>query len=144
MPRSARSSLLPLWIRVFSWLFLVIGVPGTLTALLGFIFNFTFPIFLFGLRSQGPLRAPVTIVLAAAFALVAYAAFALLWGRKDGRQAGLAAGYVGLGICVAVAGASFSEGRIYIPLEPLFQIPFLWKMHALKGRWENTPNPASD
>ena len=125
---------------MFSWIFLFIGAPGCITTLFGLIFNFTFPVFIFGLRSVGPLRTPVTFVIGATFALLAYASFALLWGRKDGRQAGLAAGYLGLVICALVSFATFASGGFYIPLEPVLQIPFIWKLHKLKGRWEEEPN----
>jgi hypothetical protein len=124
---------------VFSWIFLIIGTLGFVVTVLGVIFNFTFPVFIFGLRSVGPLRTPVTFVIGATFALVAYAAFGLLWGRKDGRQAGLAAGYIGLAICGLVSFATLMSGGLYIPLEPVLQIPFIWKLHRLKGRWEEEP-----
>jgi hypothetical protein len=146
MKRLPRYLLLPVWIRVFAWIFLVMGVPGAIVAVLGLIFNFTFPMFIFGLRSVGPLRSPVTFVIGATFALLAYAAFALLWGREDGRRAGLAAGYIGLVICAVVSFATFASGGFYIPFEPLLQVPFIWKLHKLKGRWEEpnpTPEPAT-
>jgi hypothetical protein len=93
MKRSPRYLLRPVWIRAFAWFFLAVSAPGFVVTVFRLIFNFTFPVFIFGLRSVGPLRTPVTFVICATFALSAYAAFALLWGRKDGRQAGLAAGF---------------------------------------------------
>jgi hypothetical protein len=144
MTRSRRFLLLPAWIRCFSWIFLVIGAFGSVYGVLGLIFNFRGTIFIFGLQYAGPLRAEWPLTLMAIWALLGYTAYLMLWGMKEGRKAGLIAGYLGLVISVLVIVARATAGGHNYPLDPLLQVPFIVVLHRLKGRWEAEPNQSPD
>jgi hypothetical protein len=140
MKRFTRYQRLPAWIRFFSWVFLIIGTSAALLSAAGAVFNFEGRLILFGIQYAGPLRDWLAVTLGVTFAFLAYAAFALLWGRSEGRKVGLAAGYIGLCICGIAVFSALSEDRIYIPIEPFFQTPFIVVLHRLKARWEEEPN----
>jgi len=131
---------LPAWIRFFSWVFLIIGAFAGMLSMSGAIVNFEGKFMLFGIRHAGPLRDWLPVTMGVAFLLLGYAGFALLWGRREGREVGLTAGYVGLGICAVAVLLALQDGRLYIPIEPLFQVPFIVTLHRLKARWEEEPN----
>jgi len=142
MERSNRYLLLPKWIRFFSWIFLFIGCGVTAIELLGFIFNFGGNLMLFGLQYSGPLRNPTAATFGGVFAFLGYTAYLLLWGKKEGRKAGLASGYIGIALCSLATVAAFIRGTLHIPFEPFFQIPFVIALHRLRGRWEEEHNQA--
>jgi hypothetical protein len=144
MIRSRRYLLLPLWIRCFSWIFLVIGGFGTVFGALGLIFDFQSTIFVFGLQYAGPLRGEWPVTLTLIWAFLGYTAYLLLWGKKEGRKAGLAAGYLGLVISVLVIVVRINSGVHNYPFDPLLQIPFIIVLHRLKGRWEDEPDLPPD
>jgi hypothetical protein len=144
MNRCPRYLLLPAWIRFFSGVFLVIGAFTTVILPGVAIANLEGTVNLFGIRYAGPLRDWMTAGMCIVFLLHGYAGFALLWGRREGREAGLTAGYVGLGLCAIGAFLAFQDGRLYIPFEPLFQVPFIVKLHRLKALWDEEPNQSPE
>ena len=139
MERHPRYLLLHTWIRFFSWAFLIVGAFAALVSLSGVIFDFEGRLMLFGIRYAGPLRDWLPAGMGIVFAFQGYAAFALLWGKSEGRELGLAAGYIGLALCATGIFFAFQDGRLYVTFEPFLQVPFIVKLHGLKARWEEEP-----
>jgi hypothetical protein len=140
MGRSPRYLLLPTWIKVFAWIFLGVGACCTVVECVGAIFNASGNFMLHGLEYSGPMRQVWPFAISLVFAFYGCTAYLLLWGKKEGRKAGLAAGYLGMALCLLGVVIAVSRGRFYIPLEPILQVPFVVTLHRLKGRWEEYPN----
>jgi len=135
---SRRKKLVPLWIKVFGWIFIVMGV----VAPLGFIFslltgqasNFS----LLGLQNNGSEISLMGVVIITLFVSFGISAYGLLFGRDWGLKAALATGYIGLAVSVFVMASVFATGVYTFRLEPLIQIPYLIKLHKIRQKWSNS------
>lgn len=140
LKRNPRYLLLPAWIRVFSWIFLVLGL-FTLPLFVFSVFddvpaNFS----LFGIDYEGSMRRPTPIALAACFTFLGYAGFTLLWGKKEGRVVGLAAGYLGVALVIISTLIACLNGRKTIRLELILQIPYIVALHRRRNSWNEEQN----
>lgn len=132
---SRRKQLVPLWIKVFGWFFIVMGI----VAPLGFIFslltgqpsNFS----LLGLQNTGSEPSLMAVAIVTLFVTFAISAYGLLFGRDWGIKAALVMGYIGLAISVFVIGSVFATGVYTFRLEPLIQVPYLIKLHKIRTKW---------
>ena len=134
-----RRKLLPLWIKIFIWLFMITGamVP------FGFVFSLfgmNFKLALFGLESTNPLDT-IGLIVSTLFLLKGIAAFAL-WTEKDWaiRLATIEA-FLSIAVCVFVMliypAIDTSRGySMSLRLELALIIPYLLKLQKIKPVWE--------
>ncbi|MEO9966766.1 MAG: hypothetical protein ABJF11_13295 [Reichenbachiella sp.] len=134
-----RRSLLPWWIKFFTWVFIVIGVfapAGLVMGILGYQFNIS----LYGLNSSQPLSI-VGLGLTAIIVLKWITAISL-WTEKDWAiSLAQVDAVVGILICVFVMLIiPFYESgfRFSFRIEIALLIPFLIKMNNIKEVWENS------
>ena len=131
-----RQQLLPLWIKIFGWLFILLGalVPVLLVASMFVTIKASFNIF--GVQIEDDAQAGVAMVVALMFIANAVCAYGLLFGKDWGLSACLIAGYVGVAMAIAtIIGQAFSEGTVRLRLELIIQIFFLIKLHKIKPFW---------
>jgi len=131
-----RRALVPTWIKVFGWLFIIMGATllpmGVVFELLGLAVSYS----MFGLSFVGSPLHPTAIFISSIIMALAVSAYGLLFGRSWGLRACLVTGYAGLVICVvSMCYGMFFMGDFTIRLEPLVQIPYLIRLHRMKPQW---------
>ncbi|MEM6298588.1 MAG: hypothetical protein AAF740_07870 [Bacteroidota bacterium] len=136
-----RRALLPIWIKVFIWIFLVMGALIPVAAVLGLL-GFTFGLSIYGLESNAPLSLTGLIVMSI-FSLKGAVAFGLWTEKRWAAKLALVDAAVGLFICVLVSMLPFVaiEGNFIsidasFRLEILFLLPYLLVMRKIAPEWE--------
>jgi hypothetical protein len=134
-----RKTLLPWWIKVFMWIFMVLGIiapVGLIFALSGYPFQLS----LYGLSTNGPLSA-MGMFITALFLFKGITAFGLFRETDWAVKWGIADAVSGMVICVLVMlfpeWASGPGSRFSFPFELLLLIPYLGKLLKIKPAWEN-------
>lgn len=133
-----RRKLLPWWIKVFCWIFMIFGILSPIVEVLGLI-GFRFNQSIYGLETNDPISI-LGLSLSAIFILKAITAFGL-WFEKDWAiTLGQIDAITGIIICIYVmcihpfiyerAGSSFN-----FRLELLLLIPYLIKLNKIKSSW---------
>lgn len=126
-----RKKLIPIWIKIFGWLFIVMGtaVPfvGIFSAVTGVEGNYS----LYGLEETGSLFSPIPLLIVALFVVHAVCAFGLLFGKSWGVRACLILAYISVAICLFT---TFS-GDGSIRLEILLLIFYILKLRKLQPIW---------
>ena len=127
-----RKNLLPWWIKVFAWIFLIFGAIAPLALLFG-VLGVNFEISLYGIETNEP-KSEIGIALILIYVLKGFTAFGLL---KEKTWA------ITLGITDAIAGIVFCSFTMIYPfinsniltfrLELLLLIPYLIKMIKIKS-----------
>ena len=135
-PTKRRRDLLPVWIKVFIWIFMIFTllVPvGLVFGLLGQNFNLA----LYGLETWQPVSV-IGIFIMLLFALKGIVAFGLWTEKEWAANLALVDGILGVVVClfVMVALPLISNGfRVSFRLELLFLIPYLVKIWRIKPTW---------
>src|ERR1043166_8670004 len=117
MKRNSRYLLLPVWVRVFSWVFLVLGLFALPLVVFSASGDIAAHFSLFGFEYEGSMRHLAPLAMAGCLIFLGYVAFALLWGKKNGRTVGLAAGYLGVALVLIATVVGFLNGRLILRLE---------------------------
>jgi hypothetical protein len=134
-----RRKLLPVWIKVFVWIFMIMGAIVPLAFVFS-LFGGTFQISFYGLESNTGLNTIGAIALTL-FLLKGMAAFAL-WTEKDwGVDIAIVDAIIGIIVCLFVMMVypliDNTEGfTINIRLELLLLIPYLLKLQKIKQLWK--------
>ena len=136
-----RKKLIPTWIKVFGYIFLVLAifVPISLiySSVTGELFTFEF----LGLHVVGGPTTPGVIVMNLIFIAFGVSAYGLLFGKDWGVNACLATGYIGVFIAIVTMLLSIASGFYVLRLEPLVQIPYIIKLHQIRDNWNFTKKP---
>ena len=132
----ARKALIPLWIKIFGWLFIVMGALVPFLYICSLIFGFSASYTMFGLEYEGNAKALMPLVISTVILINGLCAYGLLFGKDWGLTACIVFGYIGL---LLTLGTMLFEmifsGSMMIRLEPIIQIPYLVKLHKLKAHW---------
>jgi hypothetical protein len=135
LPR--RRSLLPWWVKVFTWIFLVLSGMSLVVFPLSF-FGFTSELSLYGLETDRPLSL-LGFALTTVFLLKGATAFGL-WAEKDWAiHVGLADAILGIAICVfmmAVYPFIGDDRDFNLRTELVGLVPFLSWLMKVKPAWE--------
>lgn len=133
-----RRKLLPTWIKIFLWIFMVFGIVAPIGLVLGLL-GFDFNIALYGLETTRALSVigMLIIALLAIKGAVSYG----LWTEKDWAvKLAIADAIIGIVVCVLVMLVPpFLAGNngFSFRLELLVLMPYLLKMQKIKTNWEN-------
>lgn len=130
-----RKNLIPLWIKVFGWMFMAMGVVIPLLAVFAAVTGQPASYEVFGLRYHGSPFHPMALVISAILVSLAVSAYGLLFGKPWGVNACLVTGYGGVAICLLTMVYSLSQGTFNLRLELLVHIPYLRKLHQIKPLW---------
>lgn len=130
--QESRKALVPLWIKVFGWIFIVMGALAPFLFLSSLIFGFSASYMMFGLEYEGQAFALMPLLISIVILINGICAYGLLFGKGWGLVACLIYGYIGLFITIATM---FIGHDLVIRLEPIIQIPYLIKLHKLRAHW---------
>jgi hypothetical protein len=127
-----RKQMIPMWIKVFGWLFIVFGglvaIIGLFSAITGTEGSYS----LYGIEHEGPVYSPISLLIVALFVAHAVCAFGLLFAQPWGPKSCLFLGYISVAICLYTM--LMGEG-VEIRLELIVLIPYLIKLHKIKATW---------
>lgn len=139
-----RKQLIPLWIKIFGWLFILFGIGVPITAVYSATMAVPMHYTLFGLSAYGSISSPMAIFLMLLFIALAVSAYGLLFGRAWGLMLCLALGYISLAICIATTIIALAtQPGINIRLEIVVLIPYLIRLHKIKHKWQAAANAPS-
>lgn len=133
----SRRKLLPIWIKIFLWIFMVFGaiIPfGLISGILGHNFNIS----LYGIETTIPLSI-IGLSLLALFALKGVVSFGLWTEKGWAIKLAILDGFLGINICIIVMVGLLpfidTSGNS-LRLELVFLIPYLMKMVKIRKEWE--------
>ena len=130
-----RKKLVPLWIKIFGWIFMVMGAVIPLLAIVAAVSGQPASYEIFGLRHHGSPFHPMALVICAILLSLAVSAYGLLFGRSWGVNACIATGYGGIAICLGTMAYAISQGSFAFRLELVAQVPYLIRLHKIKPLW---------
>lgn len=125
-----RKDLLPWWIKVFSWIFLVFGALGILGIVCG-ILGYQIALSFFGLATKDPFSMD-GIVIIGLLLFKAIVSYGLLWEQGWAVVAGIIDAILGILICIIMV--FYSSYR----LELVFLIPYLIRLLKIRSQWEQS------
>jgi hypothetical protein len=132
----SRRALLPLWIKIFCWIFMVIGVASIGCLIIGVLGN-TANLSLYGFETYEPLSL-IGLFLTAVMLLKGFTAFSL-WFEKDyAIQLAKVDTILGIAICivsmVVIPYLQETSGFTF-RLELALLIPFYIKLNKIQEEW---------
>ncbi|MBY0418407.1 MAG: hypothetical protein K2W88_10155 [Pararheinheimera sp.] len=131
-----RKSLIPFWIKIFGWLFIVMGGIVPFLYIGSLIFGFSASYTMFGLEYEGNAKALMPLVISTVILINGLCAYGLLFGKDWGLTACIVFGYIGLLLTLGnVFFDMIFNGGMMIRLDPVIQIPYLVKLHRIKTHW---------
>lgn len=133
-----RRNLLPLWIKIFCWFFMLSGVM-TIVCLVPGIFGIKPYLAFYGFKTNDVFSLNGLIVISVGI-LKGITAFSLWFEKDNAIKIAKIDTYIGLLLCgiSMLVLPFFAEGiKISIRLEPALLIPFLMKMNKIQEKWEN-------
>lgn len=136
-----RRDLLPLWIKIFCWIFMAFGLLIPVALFMG-LSGMEFSLSLYGIETYHPISGPGLLIIAL-FTIKAVTGFGLWTERKWAINLAIADAMAGIAFCVfaMLLLPLFTEGHLKISfrLELLLLIPYLIKLLKIKKVWEGTP-----
>ncbi|HEY5969801.1 MAG TPA: hypothetical protein VIU35_17590 [Chitinophagaceae bacterium] len=135
-----RKDLLPWWVKVFIWIFLIFGAIAPFALIAG-IMGYDFEISLYGLETNKPISI-IGLSLILIFSFKGITAYSLLKEKNWAVTLGIMDAIAGIALCSlamiyplvnSTSGTNFS-----FKLELLLLIPYLLKMIKIKPEWEKS------
>lgn len=137
-----RKDLLPWWVKIFCWIFLIFGFAAAIGLVFG-ILGYKFQLSIYGLQTNEPISL-TGISIAAIFLFKGITAYSLLAQKKWAIVFGIVDAITGIVICTLLIIYSFinqgSNQNFGFRLEILLLIPYLLKMIKIKSLWETSIN----
>jgi hypothetical protein len=134
-PRDVRRELLPLWIKLFSWMFLALGGIGLIWLVLGWAIEKETEFAAFGLEASGLPYDAVPFLVTLLLVAHGAAAYGLLSARSWGVIAGLIVASAGVSVCLVTMA---QQGGMPFRGELILEVPFVWKLLRIRREWEGT------
>ncbi len=133
-----RRSLLPIWIKIFLWIFMFFGVLIPVGILLNVLFGLSVPISLYGLSTMHLFSAK-GLFLTILFGIKAFVSFGLWTEKEWAVNLAIIDAVLGILICISVMliNLFLIEERMHITirLELVALIPYLIKMRRIMDHW---------
>ena len=133
-----RRNLLPVWMKVFIWIFMITGAIAPICFLAG-LSNASVQLSLYGLETTDPLSV-AGLLISVLFLFKGMVAYSLLTEKNRAISLGVVDALVGIAICLySMAIAPFvnnQPGFIFdFRLELVALIPYLMKLRKIKPHW---------
>ena len=137
-----RRALVPLWIKIFGWLFLLMGAAVPILPITTAVSGNPASYQILGLSYVGSPYHPMALLISGIVLALAVSAYGLLFGKPWGLKACLITGYGGVALAVATMAYSlFALNTLTLRLELIAQIPYLIKLNELKPLWSEPASP---
>ncbi len=135
-----RKDLLPWWIKVFIWIFLIFGAIAPLGFLLG-ILGYKFEISLYGFETNEPVSIIGTSMILI-FLFKGFTAYSLLKEKNWAIILGIMDAIIGIALCsfAMLYPLFYPEAGVSLTfrLELVLLIPYLLKLLKIKPDWEKS------
>lgn len=133
----ARKKLLPLWIKVFMWIFLIIGSFVPIVFILG-IMGYNAKLAVYGLETNKAFSS-IGIIISAILVIKTITAFGLLKEKDWAIKLGIVDAILGIKVCTIVMLYPIinPEIKFTLRLELVALIPYLLKFLKIKTQWES-------
>lgn len=137
-PEIIRRQLLPWWIKVFCWIFMILSVfaVGSLITNL-FVENVNLSIYGFSTNNA---YSGTGIFIIAVMILKGFAAYSLWFEKPNAIIIAKIDAVVGIAICIAslfILPFSTADGHFSLRLEILLLIPYFMKINKIEYEWDN-------
>ena len=133
-----RRQLLPWWIKIFCWLFMILGA-GCVVGLIVGALGYTFALSIYGFETQNPLSL-MGILICLILLYKGFTAYSL-WFEKDyAINISKIDAVCGIVLCVIsmfIMPFLAEEFKITIRLELLLLIPYYMKLNRIEYEWDN-------
>ena len=131
-----RKRMLPLWIKIFTWIFLIISAFAPIVFVIG-LMGFNAQLALYGLETNEPLSL-TGIIITALFIIKGITAFGLLKEKDWAIKIGIVDAILGIVICTLVMLYPIinSDFKFSLRLELVALIPYLLTLLKIKTQWE--------
>lgn len=137
-PEIIRRKLLPWWIKVFCWIFMLMSV-GAIASLITNLFVPNVNLSLYGF-STNTAYSGIGLFIIAVMLLKAFAAYSLWFEKSNAITIAKIDAIVGIAICIAslfILPFSTADGHFSLRLEILLLIPYYWKINKIEYEWDN-------
>lgn len=130
----SRKLLIPLWIKIFAWIFIVFGLI-TPIALIGGIIMHNFALSLYGLEANTPYSL-IGAFVTALFIFKGIVAFGILKREDWAINFGIIDAVLGITICIVVMiYPANAKNPFLFRLELIALIPYLMVLLKIKNKW---------
>lgn len=137
-----RRDLLPVWIKIFTWIFMVFGMIAPIAIVLG-LSGTEFTLSLYGLETYQPISV-LGLTILSLFIIKTIVAVGLWTEKSWAITLAIYDAIAGIAVCVftmAVLPFIMKNGlNINFRLELLILIPYLIKLYKIKPLWEDKAN----
>lgn len=131
-----RKQLIPIWIKMFGWLFIISGSLVPLYVIYGAVTGVEGTFGLYGLEGTGSVTSPLPIAIMLLFVAHAVCAYGLLFGKSWGVNACIALAYISVLLCLVPTIIEIARhSSLFFRLELIILIPYLVKLHKMLPGW---------
>lgn len=133
-----RRNLLPTWIKVFLWIFLIGGAVAAVLLMAGFLITNT-SLSLYGMKADHPYSI-TGLLICSLFLFKGIVAYGLWFEQKWAPQAAIADAIIGIAICLimmAIIPFMYPSISFTLRLELIPLYFYLKKMQSIRTTWEN-------
>ena len=134
----SRKKLLPLWIKIFAWIFLLLSAFVPTVLVLG-LMGYDAQLSVYGLDANEPFSS-VGIIIAIILIIKGVTAFGLLKEKGWAIKLALVDAVIGIAVCTLVMLYPIidSNTKLSLRLELVALIPYLSKLLKIKKQWETS------
>lgn len=129
-----RRDLLPLWIKIFIWIFMIAGIISLISFVFG-LFGTKLNMSIYGLEATTPLSI-IGIIVFSIYFLKGAVALGLWTGKAWAVDLAKIDAIAGILLCILALFGFFISNKISFRLELLVLIPYLIKMRRISSDWQ--------
>jgi hypothetical protein len=132
-----RKALVPKWIRVFGWVFIVFGCYILLLGIYCAVSGIEGEFFLYGIEATGSVFTVHAMVVIGLYLAHGVCAYGLLFAKAWGVRACIVLAYLSICICIYTM---FTDEGLSLRLELAILCPYIVKLHRLMPVWYPNEN----
>lgn len=131
--KTKRLKLIPIWIKIFCWIFFVTALASPFVLLIPIIYDGPISLAFLGFSSTNPYDLQGILIISI-FMLFGIGSYGILYRKDWGVNLSLAFGILGLLLVIINAIINLFNP---IPLELIAQIPFIIKLYKIRKLWKD-------
>lgn len=133
-----RRTLLPIWVKIFCWIFMIGAVAGII-CLIGGLMGYNPSLSMYGFETNEPIT-PIGVFIISLFLYKGFVAYSLWFEKDNAINLGKIDALIGIGLCIiTMLILPFIEDVINVSfrLEIIMLILFYKKLNAIEYEWDN-------